>query len=76
MTRDEFYSKHTILYFIIAGIGAAFCFVGCKLPVYDEATAQIIKPYSLPFIIIGAILIILSFLGLALFCDAENDFLI
>lgn len=76
MTREEFYSLHTVFYFVIAAIGGLFCYLGKIHPVYDTETGAIIKPYSLPFLIFGVVIICISFIGIAFFCDAENDFLI
>ena len=76
MSRDDFTGRHTIFYFFVALVGSLFCFMSKFFPLYDEATAEIIRPYSIPLVIFGGVLLVFSFLGLAFFCDAENDFLI
>lgn len=72
MNADEYCGFHTLYYFIIAGIGTIFIFLGKRLPVYDEVTAEIVKPYSPPFIILGIILIVLSFIGLIFFSEDKE----
>lgn len=74
MTKGDFYAKHTILYFIFAAIGGLFCYLGKIHPVYDTETGAIIKPYSLPFLVFGIILIIFSFIGVAFFATRKMIF--
>lgn len=75
MNKDEIYSFHLVYYFIVSAIGGVIIYLGLKHPVYNTETAEIITPYSLPFIVFGIILIILSFIGMIFFCgDREYDY--
>lgn len=73
MNADEYCGFHTAFYFIISGIGIAFVLIGLKLPVYNEMTGEVIRSYSLPFIIFGAILIFLAFIGIMFFAE-DNQY--
>lgn len=67
MDREEYYRCHLIYYFIISAIGGVFIHFVKTIPVYNEQTGEIVKPYSLPFIIFGVMLIVISFIGMIFF---------
>lgn len=74
MNADEYCGFHTAYYFIIAFIGMVFIIIGNLHPVYNTETGEIVCNYSLPFIIFGVCLLVLSFIGLIFFAeDKENE---
>ena len=72
MDREEYYRFHLIYYFLISAIGGVFIYFGKTIPVYNEQTGEIINPYTLPFIILGAMLIVISFIGMIFFNDIKE----
>lgn len=72
MTDEQYFSFHTIYYFIVLGLGIIFIVIGKRLPKYDEVTGQIIRSYSIPFIVLGIALMILSMIGFIWFCEPEH----
>lgn len=76
MTRDEYYSRHILYYYIVILIGGVLIWMGAHHPVYDISTGEMIQKYSLYPIIFGSILIVLSFVGMIFFADiieGDND---
>ncbi|MCQ2598185.1 MAG: hypothetical protein MJ181_10110 [Treponema sp.] len=72
MNADEYCGLHTVYYFIVSGIGLALILIARNIPTYNETTGEIIHSYSLPFIIFGAVLIILSFVGIIFFAEDKQ----
>lgn len=72
MEKEDYFRWHLCYYFIISAIGGVFIYFGKNTPVYNEQTGEILKSYSTPFIILGVVLIVLSFIGIILLNISMN----
>lgn len=70
--KEDYYRKNLIFYFFITFIGGVFIKVGYDMPVYNTDSGTVETPYTIPFIIFGAILIVLSFIGFVFYNNVDD----
>lgn len=73
MDSEDYYRWHLTYYFIVCAIGGIFIYIGNKLPTYNENTGEVVTTYSLPFIVLGIVFIVLAFIGIIFFLNVDEE---